>query len=440
MTDAAHEVVRVALPTRYGVFEGRAFRVSSGLTYLTLIQGEVDGGTGVLTRLHSECLTGDVFASLRCDCGIQLHQALRTIAARRRGILLYVTGHEGRGVGLVDKLRAYVEQDRGADTLDANVRLGLPVDGRRYDDAGTVLQAIGVSSVRLLTNNPAKVSGLEAAGVAVEAVEPLQTAAHVRTRNYLQTKGERLGHLDPAGRDLEPAAAVPPDVTQLLGQVRPRADRPYVVLKYAQTLDGRIATASGDSKWISGTEERRVSHALRAACDAVLVGVGTVLTDDPQLSVRLVPGASPRRVVLDSTLRTPMSARVLDGDGVLAILTTGRSSEVDRERFAARDVGVHVLPAGNGGVDLGAALRLLRRLGVNCLLVEGGARVITSLLRAGLVDRLIVGTAPKIIGSGTEAVGNLGVADIASGISLTNRRVSVTSDDILTAWDVECAR
>ncbi|MDQ3824435.1 MAG: GTP cyclohydrolase II, partial [Actinomycetota bacterium] len=174
--DGVREVAQVLLPTQFGEFQARAFEVSSGLVYLALVNGDIGGQDPVLTRLHSECLTGDVLGSLRCDCGVQLRLALRKIAVEGRGLLLYATGHEGRGVGLVNKLRAYVEQDRGADTLDANTRLGLPIDDRRYDDAAAVLHAIGVHSVRLLTNNPAKVCALREAGITVERTEALQTA------------------------------------------------------------------------------------------------------------------------------------------------------------------------------------------------------------------------------------------------------------------------
>ncbi|HEX6404891.1 MAG TPA: GTP cyclohydrolase II [Pseudonocardiaceae bacterium] len=430
------ELARVALPTQFGEFQARAFEVSSGLVYLALIKGEVTGRGSVLTRLHSECLTGDALGSLRCDCGVQLRLALRRIATEGRGLLVYATGHEGRGVGLVNKLRAYVEQDHGADTLDANRRLGLPIDARSYDDAAAVLHAVRVDSVRLLTNNPAKVRGLRAAGVTVERMEPLQTAAHYRNLDYLRTKQRRLGHVEPTGQVPDVAPAAPPDVTGLLGRVDPPTDRPYVVLSYAQTLDGRIATAVGDSMSLRGREERCVSHALRAACDAVMVGVGTVLRDDPRLIVALVPGTSPLRVVVDSTLRMPSTARVLHGDPVTVVLTTDRAAQSARDQLRALGAGIRVVPAGPAGVDLPAALRVLRELGVRTLLVEGGARLITSLLGARLVDRIVVGTAAKIIGTGIEAVGDLGVARMTQGISLRNRCMHVTPDDVITAWDV----
>lgn len=431
--------MRVPLPTPFGEFDARAFETPSGQVHLALVLGDLGGGIDVLTRLHSECLTGDALGSLRCDCGVQLRAALRTIAAGGRGVLLYTTGHEGRGVGLVNKLRAYVEQDAGADTVEANLRLGLPVDGRRYDEAAAVLAALGVRSVRLLTNNPRKVEGLRAEGVEVVGTVPVATAPHARNLAYLRTKQNRLGHRRPTG-DVMAAAEPPPgavDVTGLLGRVVPRPDRPYLVLKFAQTLDGRIATATGDARWISGEQERRVSHALRAACDAVLVGIGTVVTDDPQLTVRMVPGASPARVVLDSTLRIPDGARVLRSDAATTLVTTPRAPAARRVALRERGLRVEVVGAAPAGVDIAAALAALRRAGVQSLLVEGGARVITSMLAAGVVDRVVVGVAPTIIGAGTEAVGPLGVARVADGIRLTHRTVHALDDDVLLAWDVE---
>jgi GTP cyclohydrolase II len=434
------EVAAVPMPTSFGVFQARAFECpDNGCVYLAMVMGDLSGPEPVLTRLHSECLTGDALGSLRCDCGVQLRVALRTVAAEGRGVVLYLTGHEGRGIGLVNKLRAYLEQDLGADTLEANVRLGFDPDARDYGAAGRVLDALGVRAVRLLSNNPAKAEALRRAQLIVSSVQPLPTAASARNRHYLTTKQDRLGHGAPAGPALAGLADDVVDVGCLIGEVRPRRDRPYVVVKYAQTLDGRIATGTGDSKWISGEAERRVAHALRAASDAVLVGAGTVLLDDPQLTVRMLPGASPLRVVLDSTLRTPPEAQILSDDAGTLIITTERADEERRAMLSARAVAVRTVPPGPDGVDLAAALRLLKEQSVTSLLVEGGARVITALLAAGLVDRIVVSVSPRIIGTGIEAVGPLGVSTISEGIELDNRCVFLVGDDVLLGWDVRRA-
>jgi GTP cyclohydrolase II len=432
------EVASLPLGTTFGEFELHAFELASGGVYLALVRGDVSEGRSVLTRLHSECLTGDALGSLRCDCGTQLREAAREIAAEGRGVLVYVTDHEGRGIGLVNKLRAYMLQEDGADTVDANCRLGFPPDARTYDAAARCLGLLGVRSVRLLTNNPSKVEALTRAGIDVERTIPLQTTPHVRNIEYLRAKEARLGHVAPAGVPLDGnTIGEATNVAPLLGRAAAPAWRPYVVLKYAQTLDGRIATRRGDAKWISSEAERRISHGLRAACDAVLVGVGTAIVDDPQLTVRMVPGSSPLRVVLDSTLRLPSTARVLDSRARTIVITTESSSEMGRTALRARAVGVHVVDASPRGVDLVSALQTLRALGVGSLLVEGGARVITSFLAEKLVDRLVVGIAPTIMGTGIDAVGDLGVASVAESVRLTNRSVHQAGGDLLVAADVK---
>jgi 3,4-dihydroxy 2-butanone 4-phosphate synthase/GTP cyclohydrolase II len=183
------------LPNSFGLWQAYGYRHEIDRTeYVALVLGDVDGQADVLTRLHSECLTGDVFGSLRCDCGAQLEAAMAAIAADGRGVVLYLRGHEGRGVGLLSKLRAYELQDAGADTVDANLELGLPADAREYSAGGQMLADLGVASVRLLTNNPAKVSGLTRCGVDVSARVPLTTAVNPYNLRYLTTKRDRLGH------------------------------------------------------------------------------------------------------------------------------------------------------------------------------------------------------------------------------------------------------
>ena len=145
-------------------------------------------------RVHSECLTGDVFGSRRCDCGPQLHAALRRVAAEGRGVVLYMRGHEGRGIGLLHKLQAYELQDGGSDTVDANLELGLPADARDYGTGAQILADLGVRTMRLLTNNPAKRAGLEGYGLAIVERVPLEIAPNADNLDYLRTKRDRMGH------------------------------------------------------------------------------------------------------------------------------------------------------------------------------------------------------------------------------------------------------
>jgi 3,4-dihydroxy 2-butanone 4-phosphate synthase / GTP cyclohydrolase II len=183
------------LPNAYGLWQAFGYRHDvDGTEYLALVLGDVADGADVLTRLHSECLTGDVFGSLRCDCGTQLESAMQVIAAEGRGVVLYLRGHEGRGIGLLSKLQAYELQDAGADTVDANTELGLPADAREYSAGAQMLADLGVRSVRLLTNNPAKVSGLGSGGVDVTARIALATAVNPYNLRYLATKRDKLGH------------------------------------------------------------------------------------------------------------------------------------------------------------------------------------------------------------------------------------------------------
>ena len=159
-----------------------------------MVRGEIAGKGGVLVRVHSECLTGDVFGSLRCDCGPQLHAALAAVSEEGRGVVLYMRGHEGRGIGLVHKLQAYQLQDGGTDTVDANLELGLPADARDYGTGAQILVDLGVRAMRLLTNNPAKRAGLEGYGLEIVGRVALPVRATTQNLFYLQTKRDRMGH------------------------------------------------------------------------------------------------------------------------------------------------------------------------------------------------------------------------------------------------------
>ena len=207
-------VAETRIPNNHGEWRALGYLNSVDSTeHLALVLGDLDApGEDVLVRMHSECLTGDVFGSGRCDCGKQLEAAMAAIAAEGRGIVLYLRGHEGRGIGLLSKLRAYQLQDGGADTVDANLDLGLPVDARDYSTGAQILADLGVSSLRLLTNNPAKVQGLSSFGIKVTGRVGLPVEATPDNLRYLITKRDRLGHqlegltVPPESADSEPAA------------------------------------------------------------------------------------------------------------------------------------------------------------------------------------------------------------------------------------------
>jgi 3,4-dihydroxy 2-butanone 4-phosphate synthase / GTP cyclohydrolase II len=189
-------VVETRLPTEHGDFTAVGYRANvDGAEHVALVYGDLGDGEDVLVRVHSECLTGDVFGSKRCDCGPQLDAALHRVAQVGRGVVLYMRGHEGRGIGLLHKLQAYQLQDRGFDTVDANLELGLPADARDYGTGAQVLYDLGVRSMRLLTNNPAKRAGLEGYGLRVTGREALPVRLFPENVHYLRTKRDRMGHL-----------------------------------------------------------------------------------------------------------------------------------------------------------------------------------------------------------------------------------------------------
>jgi 3,4-dihydroxy 2-butanone 4-phosphate synthase/GTP cyclohydrolase II len=188
--------IEARIPTPYGEFAAIGYRsLVDDRQQIALVMGEIGDGESVLTRVHSECLTGDVFGSLRCDCGEQLDRALAMIAEEGRGVVLYIRGHEGRGIGLLHKLAAYrLQDDQGVDTVDANVNLGLPVDSRDYGVGSQILYDLGVRSMRLMTNNPVKRAGIEGYGLSIEEVVPIVIPANAENKDYLRAKAERLGH------------------------------------------------------------------------------------------------------------------------------------------------------------------------------------------------------------------------------------------------------
>jgi len=189
-------VAEARIPTPWGDFTSYVYEsVLDGEQHVAMVKGAVQGESDVLVRVHSECLTGDVFHSLRCDCGVQLHAAMEKIADEGMGVLVYLRGHEGRGIGLGHKIRAYSLQEEGRDTVDANIELGLPIDSREYGIGAQMLNDLGITTMRLMTNNPSKFGGLEGFGLEITDRVPLESAPNPENIEYLRTKRERMGHL-----------------------------------------------------------------------------------------------------------------------------------------------------------------------------------------------------------------------------------------------------
>ncbi len=419
MSEELKRVIRktcARIPTALGEFQLFYYAANGEAEHLALVHGEVFGKSEVLVRVHSECFTGDVLSSRRCDCGAQLQLALRQIAAADSGIIIYLR-QEGRGIGLLDKLRAYNLQDQGYDTVDANLLLGHQVDERDYRVAALILQDLGVRSIRLLTNNPHKIESLEESGLEVTARLPLQADVTPENAGYLRTKAQRMQHLLTLEQKKDSSSEDLPDETRILDEVslylsaaathRQRAGRPWVTLSYAQSLDGSIAARPGRPLSLSGPQSLALTHSLRALHDAILVGIGTVLADNPRLDVRLVAGKNPQPVILDSRLRFPPYANLLrNGRSPWIAASEGADSERQRA-LEAEGAKVFRLPTNNGWLDLNSLLKYLNMKGINSLMVEGGAQIITSFLTSRLVDQIVLTIAPMLVG-GLRVVDNLG--------------------------------
>ena len=378
--------------------------------HIALVAGDVSGRKDVLVRVHSECFTGDVFGSLRCDCGDQLYLAMRLISLEGRGVVLYLR-QEGRGIGLPDKLRAYNLQDMGYDTVDANLMLGHEADTRDYEMAALMLKDISVKSVRLLTNNGLKIDGLRKLGIEVTSHKPLYPQGNAENIGYLMTKVNRMGHLIELGampiingRGSNGAQSI----TDRAVLFRRKTGRPFITLAYAQSLDGSIAQVPGRPMNLSAHESQAMTHRLRAVHNGILIGVGTVIADNPRLTVRLTEGTNPQPVILDSCLRFPLDANLLQNPGVPPwIVTIGGASLSKKKALEERGARVLCMPSdSNGWVDLRVLMQYLAAEGMDSVMVEGGSRVITSFLSEQLVDYIILTIAPVLVG-GLQAVGDL---------------------------------
>ena len=406
-TESIERIVSARMPTAHGEFRLHYYSNSvDDKEHLALVKGDVENGADVLVRVHSECFTGEVLGSQRCDCASQLDAATEAIARQGVGVLIYLR-QEGRGIGLRDKLRAYNLQDSGYDTVDANIRLGHGADDRDYRIASLILGDLGVRSIRLMTNNPTKFDGIRALGVDVVERVPVPAPVTAQNRGYLTTKVERMGHMmtleTPETESLTPFAQ---DTEQrALAEAN---HRPFVTLTYAQSLDGSIARADAMPLSLSGSQSAEMTHLLRSTNDAILVGIGTVIADDPRLTVRLTDGKDPQPIILDSTLRCPLDATLLESRRTAPWIAAREDAPIERQvKLEAVGARVIRLPATepSGLVDLRVLMTRLYDEGIRSLMVEGGARVITEMLASRFVDHVVITVAPKLVG-GLHAVTN----------------------------------
>ena len=406
--DLVRRTTTARIPTPEGTFQlSHYVDARDGKEHLALIMGNVQDEQEVLVRVHSECFTGDVLGSQRCDCGEQLHQAMRIIAQEGHGVILYLR-QEGRGIGLEQKLKAYNLQDQGYDTVDANLMLGHQADEREYSAAAAILADLGIGSIRLMTNNPAKIDHLEHLGVTIVGRLPLSSTVTQDNAAYLATKIQRMRHLltlplytnGHYHHDDDSDTVVQGQLTalQILAHAYSAEKKmPFVTISYAQSLDGTIGATNGGQLRISGPESLGVTHRLRAHHDAILVGIGTLLADDPQLTVRLAEGPNPQPIIVDTHLRTPLLARILSHPLAPWIATLDTESP---QAHALLDRGVRLIklpPDGLGQVNLAALFSHLGASGIRSVMVEGGASIIANLLRQQLAHYAVVTVAPRFL-------------------------------------------
>ena len=439
-SEAAAVVRRVAttkLPTRHGTFEMIGYEGADGAEHVALVWGR-GGPASVeppLVRVHSECLTGDALGSYRCDCGEQLQAALQAISQAPSGALIYMRGHEGRGIGLLNKLRAYALQDEGRDTVDANTDLGLPIDSRDYGEGAAILRDLGIRRLRLLTSNPAKQIALESLGITVVGRQHLHVPDRAESVSYLAVKRSRMKH-DPEpsetaweqlSKAVIPVGEMSSEALELVDRYGPivEAGDCLVIAQLGQSIDGFIASRTGDACFVTGEEDREHLHRLRALVDAVVVGASTATADDPQLTVRAVSGTNPVRVVLDPHARIPLESRLLTEAHAPTLWLVGADAQTPDD--VAPHVEIHRMSQPDAFAP-GQVLSFLRQRRLGRVLVEGGGVTVSGFLQAGCLDRLFLTTAPILVGDGIPGIRFIGSDTLSEALSAPVRRFAFGTD------------
>ncbi|MCW3975468.1 MAG: GTP cyclohydrolase II [Candidatus Bathyarchaeota archaeon] len=424
--------ISARLPIPLGEFRIHLFKDFKGKEHLALVMGDVKGKSDVLVRIHSECFTGDIFDSMRCDCGEQLRQSIQIITEAKEGILIYLR-QEGRGIGLSEKLKTYNLQDRGLDTVDANIVLGHEVDERDYTIATKILKDLGVNSIRLISNNPSKFNSLDRSGIEITSRISLNPRITSENAYYLSTKISKMGHL----MDLDSLSISSPErgaVIRYLSHLRSlfeRNERPFITLSFAQSIDGCISFTRDKRTSISGEESKILTHELRANHDAILVGINTIISDDPRLTTRLTKGQSPIPIVLDTNLRFPHDAELLKNK-IPPLIVTGKNSDILKQRKLEKHGAIIIqMPHNNGNIELPALLRDLTYRKIKSIMVEGGARVISSFVREKLVDMIVLTISPFAIGNGLHVFEEKLFDNNHKSFSLKESKVVKMGDDFI---------
>lgn len=381
-------LVKTRLPTGFGDFSLYLY-LEGGKEHLALVKGEVAGSGPVPVRVHSECLTGDVFASRRCDCGDQLKHTLMYLGRQEAGILIYLR-QEGRGIGLLKKMEAYNLQDQGLDTVEANIQLGHQADERDYGIAARILRDLDVSAIRLITNNPHKVEELENHGIEVAARIPIEVGQHEENLGYLKSKAERMAHLL-RFREQVPAdhafAFMVPLLDQLALARHHGPHRPFVTLAYAQSLDG-VPLARAEA-WVDRPRDHGLAQYLQSHHDAVLLS-----SINAQTAFDAPAGAS-LRIVLDADLLSEEMLHVVPDTvhGIIVMTIMGHDAS-RRQRLEARGIRVMTLKSFEPAEILG----VLTAEGVQTLLVQGDGDTMSAFLQSQMIDYCVITLAPCFLG------------------------------------------
>ncbi|MGA1873955.1 MAG: GTP cyclohydrolase II [Thermoplasmatota archaeon] len=387
--------VATRLPTADGNFYIHLFTDSDSKEHIALVKGEVYRAENVLTRVHSECMTGDLFGSLRCDCGPQLHHAMRMIDEEETGIILYLR-QEGRGIGLKEKLKAYNLQDQGLDTVDANVELGHRAEERKYDIAARMLEILGVSSIRLLSNNPDKVQKLRALGVHITERIPIEPKVHRENLKYLTTKVERMGHILDT-RELHPFLPEIDDIIRFVKKEKEnKTGMPFISVLNLRTLNGRYPELDGGGSGERETGIRVLKERLSNLHDALLLGpsdmevfqgfkdeigpIRNILIFDPQGVVELCSS---------NDVRDQLNIRFLHLGG----LPKKKLEQIGECGFDTFDIS-----DGKGSISIERTLDMIQSLGISSLLTEGTNEVASFLRMRKMADTVVHVIVPSFDG------------------------------------------